>query len=101
MSDEPLLEQLHAALPRLAGLGAIVGFDLGQDGTWLVDARGDEPSLTATDATGEAASVIVISASNLIKLLNGTLDPMVAYGLGRLKVQGSRGVAMKLVSALG
>ena len=100
MSDEALTEQLQAALPRLKGLQAVVGFDLGKDGKWLVDARQSEPSLAATDSTVTADSTITISSSNLIKLLDGKLDPMVAYGLGRIKVHGSKGIAMKLVLAL-
>ena len=100
MTDESLLEQLHAALPRLKGLQAVVGFDLGKDGKWLVDARQSEPSLAPTDSTAAADSTIAISSSNIIKLLDGKLDPMVAYGLGRIKVHGSKGIAMKLVAAL-
>jgi putative sterol carrier protein len=100
MSDEALMEQLQAALPRLKGLQAVVGFDLGKDGKWLMDARQSEPSLAATDSTATADSTITISLSNLIKLLDGKLDPLVAYGLGRIKVHGSKGIAMKLVSAL-
>jgi putative sterol carrier protein len=100
MSDEALMEQLHAALPRLKGLQAVVGFDLGNDGKWLIDARQSEPSLAPTDGTVAADSTITITLSNLIKLLDGKLDPMVAYGLGRIKVHGSKGIAMKLVSAL-
>ena len=100
MIDEALLEQLRAALPRLKWLQAVVGFDLGKDGKWLVDARLSEPILAPADSTGAADSTIIINFSNLIKLLDGKLDPIVAYGLGRIKVQGSKGIAMKLVSAL-
>jgi putative sterol carrier protein len=77
-----------------------VGFDLGKDGKWLVDARQSEPSIVPAGNTAAADSTITISSVNLIKLLDGNLDPMVAYGLGRIKVHGSKGIAMKLVSAL-
>lgn len=100
MSDQAQIEQLNQALPRLKGLGAVVAFDLGKDGKWLVDARDGAPALREADGSIAADSTIVISFDNLIKLLDGKLDPMVAYGLGRIKVQGSKGVAMKLVSAL-
>lgn len=100
MSDEALIEQLTVALPRLKGLGAVIGFDLGKDGKWLVDARGATPVLAPAGTGAAADTTIVISFDNLIKLLDGKLDPMVAYGLGRIKVQGSKGLAMKLVSAL-
>jgi putative sterol carrier protein len=100
MSEPAQMEQLIDALPRLKGLGYAVAFDLGKDGKWLLDARQGEPTLTPVEETAGADSTITISFDNLIKLLDGKLDPMVAYGLGRIKVQGSKGVAMKLVSSL-
>jgi putative sterol carrier protein len=38
---------------------------------------------------------------DLNKLLSGTLDPTLAYMTGKLKIQGSTGVAMKLATMLG
>jgi putative sterol carrier protein len=34
-------------------------------------------------------------------MIDGTLDPMLAYSTGRLKVEGRLGVAMKLAALLG
>ena len=100
MTAEAIREQINAALPRLKGLQAVVSFDLGADGKWVVDARAGDPSLVSSDSAVVADSTITISYSNLIKMLDGKLDPMVAYGLGRIKVRGSKGIAMKLVTAL-
>lgn len=93
-------DTLHANLPKLAGLGAVVCFDLGKDGLWLVDARTRQPVLSQ-DEDFDPACTIKISAENLAKLMNGKMDPMLGYTLGKIKVQGSMGVAMKLVSAIG
>lgn len=100
MSDTSLQEKLEEALPRLKGLGAVIGFDLGADGKWLVDASGAAPTLSQCADLNDAVSTISLTSSNLFKLLDGNLDAMVAYGLGRIKVSGSKGVAMKLVTAL-
>ena len=100
MSGENLEERLEAALPQLRSLSAIVKFDLGSDGSYLVDARAAQPILTQ-DAESDADCTIRISGDNLVKLLNGKLDPMLAYTMGKIKVSGSMGIAMKLVSALG
>ena len=35
-----------------------------------------------------------------MKLIAGRLSPMLAFTLGKLKVEGSKGVAMKLASLL-
>lgn len=49
---------------------------------------------------GPADTTIQISEENLEKLLSGTLDPTLAYMTGKLKVEGSLGVAMKLTTLL-
>ncbi len=101
MSDEDLQERLGAALPALASLSAIVKFDLAEDGQWLLDARNAPPVLSRQDSDADADCTIQISGTNLLKLLDGQLDPMLAYGMGKIKVRGSMGVAMKLVAAIG
>lgn len=95
-------DTLQASLPRLAGLGAVVCFDLGGEGQWLVDARGRQPRLSRDeDGDGDPACTIKISLDNLGKLMAGKMDPMLGYTLGKIKVKGSMGVAMKLVAAIG
>ncbi|HVI50718.1 MAG TPA: SCP2 sterol-binding domain-containing protein [Candidatus Sulfotelmatobacter sp.] len=104
MSLEDLHDRLDAALPQLASLSAVIKFDLGEDGSWLVDTRSSNPSLRQEDGeeSGEDADcTVIISSKNLVKLLDGSMDPMLAYGMGRIKVRGSMGLAMKLVTALG
>jgi putative sterol carrier protein len=92
--------RLREALPRLSRLGAVVRFDLGSEGSWVVDARSSAPVLERDGDDEEAACTIKISADNLVRLMDGSLDPMLGYTLGKIKVSGSKGVAMKLVSAI-
>ena len=99
MADQELEARLSTALPRLGGLGAIVAFDFGEDGKFVVDARGAVAKLAGDDA--EPACTIKTSGATMAKLIEGTLDPMLAYTLGKLKISGSMGVAMKLAATLG
>ncbi len=99
MSDETFKEQINAALPRLGGLGHVVAFDLGEDGTFVVDARGALAKFANDEA--DPACTIKVSGATMHKLLTGSLNPMLAYTLGKLKISGSMGVAMKLASSLG
>jgi len=99
VAGESLGERLVALLPRLGGLGAIIAFDFGEDGFWVVDARGASAKLATADAEPECT--IKATGATMLKLLDGGLDPMLAYSLGRLKVSGSMGLAMKLASVLG
>jgi putative sterol carrier protein len=84
--------------PKLAGLGGIICFDLGEDGTVTVDARGTPEVLTEAV---EADCTIKISLDNMRKLALGKLDPMLAYGMGKIRVTGSLPLAMKLAGAIG
>jgi putative sterol carrier protein len=99
MADKELEAKLKAVLPRLGGLGAIVAFDFGEDGKFTVDGRGAVAKMAAEDS--EPACTIKASSATLTKLIDGSLDPMLAYTLGKLKISGSMGVAMKLASTLG
>lgn len=97
--DEDIETRITAALPQLGGLGAVIRFDFGDDGQWLIDASG--PVAKVSHEELEPACTIRSTAATLIKLLDGSLDPMLAFTLGRIKVSGSMGVAMKLANALG
>src|SRR5262249_27178262 len=99
LSDETLEERLKALMPRLGGFGAVIAFDFGTDGKYVVDATGPVAKLADEDA--DAACTIKASGATMLKLIDGSLDPMLAYTLGKLKISGSMGVAMKLASSLG
>lgn len=45
-----------------------------------------------------AACTLSMSLGNFEKLLNGSLNPMMAFMGGKMKVDGDKGVAMKLAS---
>jgi putative sterol carrier protein len=98
MSLETLEQTFRARLSDFAGLGARVVFDLGEDGTLAVDATVSPPSLSRDET--EADCTIRVSAADLEKLAAGDLNPMLAYTLGRLKVDGSMGIAMKVAALL-
>ncbi len=65
-------------------------FDCGDDGV-VVLADG-----TASQEDQDTQCTISISTENLVKLLEGNLKPATALMLGKLKVSGDMGVAMKL-----
>ncbi len=49
-----------------------------------------------TNAAGDAPCTIKISLENFDKMLQGDLNPMMAFMTGKMKVEGDKGVAMKL-----
>ncbi len=96
---EDILREMRARSTTLRSLNASVRFVLGKDGQVIrVDARANPISITQDDE--EADCTIRISPDNLVKLMNGRLNPMLAFTMGKLKVEGSMGIAMKLAQLL-
>lgn len=98
MSVESLAEQMRANLMRYAGLNYTVKFVFDEGGLLLLDGTVTPPTLTEED--GEADCTLRLSLDNAEKLMNGQLNPTLAYTMGRLKVDGSVGVALKLASMM-
>ncbi len=94
-----LVEAIEERSDALSTLGYKVRFDLTDGGSILVDATGSSVAVSTAEEA-EADTVMKLSSDNLLKLINGKLSPMMAFSTGRLKVQGSQGVAMKLAGLL-
>lgn len=102
MSLENLVEQLKSQAAMNAPLGYRVVFDLGDDGAILWDGTGTPAEIAPLDgAAPEADTTLRFGLDDLGKLLEGNLDPTLAYMTGKLKIEGSMGVAMKLAAMLG
>lgn len=99
MTMERLLEQIRQRAARSPRLGYTVKFVCEEGGVIRWDGTGAQPLIEAAD--GPADTAIRISEDNLDKLLSGALDPTLAYMTGKLRVEGSLGVAMKLTTLLG
>ena len=96
-----LLDQMQAKAARLRHLGYRVRFDLTDTAeSILVDGTAGAGSIALASDTAEADTVLLLSSDNLARLIAGRLSPMLAFATGKLKVEGSRGVAMKLASLL-
>jgi len=70
-------------------------FDCGEDGVIVLADN------TATTQDRDTDCTIRISRDNLGKLLTGKLNPMTGVMMGKLKISGDMGVAMKLGQLLG
>ncbi|MCA1941584.1 MAG: SCP2 sterol-binding domain-containing protein [Caenispirillum bisanense] len=99
MSLESIEHRLTPLLPRLGSVNARVKIVCDKDGVVHLDATQSPAVMTFAD--GPADCTIRISKANLEKLIDGKLDPMVAFAMGRLKVDGSKGVAAKLTGVFG
>ena len=94
MSLADLTNKIKEKVGTNSGLDATVKFDLGGDGVIYVDGKSSPNSVSNEDK--DADCTISMSLENFLKLIEGELDPTTAYMFGKLKVEGSMGVAMKL-----
>jgi putative sterol carrier protein len=98
MSVDQVKEQMTELLPNLETLNATIKFDCKEDGIIFLDATQSPAVLSDDDDIADCT--IRISTKNLEKLVAGKLDPMLAYTMGKLKIKGSMGKALKLTSLL-
>jgi Putative sterol carrier protein len=95
---EDIVRELQSRSTSFRGLKAAVRFALEDGEVVRVDAR--EAPVAVSREDGDVDCTIRISAENLKKLMDGRLNPMLAFTMGKLKVDGSMGVAMKLAQLL-
>ena len=78
-------------------LGSTIKFVFNDgEGCIYLDGSGDNNLVTNSDT--EADCTVGVALEDFQRLLDGDLNPMSAFMTGKLKVEGSMGVAMKLQS---
>ena len=94
MSD--ILTHAIAALSEKLGDGfdGSAKFEITGEGSIVVDADGVRAGDDETDVT------MIASAETFRGILSGDVNPTMAFMTGKLKVEGSMGMAMKLGAAL-
>jgi len=98
MSLEAITEQIKQKLSYAPKFGAKIKFDFGDDGIVFVDATVDPPVMSNDD--DESDTTLVCSMETFQGILEGTQDPNIAFMMGKLKIKGSMGYAMKLNAIL-
>jgi len=73
----------------------VTGGPSGAQNKWIVDAKNGSGSVTK-DGTAKADCTITMKDSDLVGLMNGSLNAQKAFFQGKLKIKGNMGLAMKL-----
>ncbi|MCB1651696.1 MAG: SCP2 sterol-binding domain-containing protein [Alphaproteobacteria bacterium] len=94
MSLESVTETIKQKMQNAHGLSARVKFDFGDEGLILADTT--QSPATVSHEDGEADVTLKTSLDTFKAILAGTQDPNIAFMMGKLKIQGSMGLAMKL-----
>jgi putative sterol carrier protein len=98
MSLETITSKIQEKMALAEELDAKVKLDFGDDGVVCVDATVSPPTVSNDDE--DADLTLTTSIDTFKAILSGDQDPNIAFMMGKLKVQGSMGLAMKLNSIL-
>ncbi|UPG73156.1 SCP2 sterol-binding domain-containing protein [Roseomonas gilardii subsp. gilardii] len=101
VTTDDVMNAMLARSHALRSLGYKVRIDITDlDESLLLDATGSQVTIRPASPSEEADTVLRLGAPDLGKLMAGRLNPMLAFSTGRLRVEGSKGVALKLASLL-
>lgn len=95
MSIESVLSDIQSKAAGSTPLGSTLKFDFGGEQLFL-DGTGDTNKVSMENK--EAACTVSVSEDNFKALISGKLNPMSALMMGKIKITGDVGVAMKLQS---
>ena len=87
-------EKIRDKLGQDSSLNAVLKFDCGSDGVIVVDAVVSPHVVDHNDR--EADCTVTLSLTDLAKLLNGELNPVMGFMSGQLKLAGDMSIAMRL-----
>ena len=94
-------EQIASGAASLDGFNALYQFNLSGDdgGNWIIELT-DETREVRTGEHPNAQCVINMSCGDFMAMIDGSLNPQMAFMTGRLRVKGDMGLALKLQSIL-
>ena len=94
MTLDDIVTKTRQKTAYATGFNACVLFDFGDDGCVHVDATQSPAEITTENK--DADVTLVTSIETFGKILNGESDPNIAFMMGKLKIRGSMGLALKL-----
>jgi len=96
-----LIEKINQKPEQLSGMNTVIQFDLQGEGTSTYQVKvHDGRAELSTGETNEAKAIFSLSDQDFIKLVQGSLNPTTAFMMGKVKIKGDLGAAMKLQSLL-
>ncbi|WJY26171.1 SCP2 sterol-binding domain-containing protein [Sporosarcina trichiuri] len=98
---ESIEQQLNEYPAPFQGADVTYGFNLSgtEAGEYVLKLAGQQAEVTAADTAG-ADCVLSMNVGDFYKLLHGKLNTTSAFMMGKLKVKGSLGLALKLEGIL-
>lgn len=94
MSLEEITTEIRAKAETMEANGKKVKIDLKGEGIILIDGTTTPPTVSNDD--DDADVTLIVSEENFEGLMDGSLNPQMAFMMGKLKIDGDMGLALKL-----
>lgn len=94
MSLEDLTTEIRDKAQSMDANGKTIKIDLQGDGTIFIDGTTTPPTVSNDD--NEADVTLIISEENFESLIDGSLNPQMAFMMGKLKIDGDMSLALKM-----
>ena len=95
-------ERLKSKPDLVTKINAVYQFNIGGQagGQWAVDCATPGGAVTA-GTSPSAKCTVTCTDADFLSIVNGKLNPQMAFMMGKLKIQGDMGLALKLAQLLG
>jgi len=99
--EQKIPERLKERADKIGSLKAVYQFEITGDGggTWVLDLNAPGGKVTKGPSP-DAKCTVTMDAANFSDLIEGKLNPQMAFMTGKLKVKGDMGLALKLGTIL-
>jgi putative sterol carrier protein len=91
-------EHIRQSVGSDAGLGKTVKLDFGADGIIYIDGASTPNTVSNDDKPADCT--VSMTWADFLALSDGSLDPMMAFMQGKMKIQGDMMLAQKLAPLL-